>query len=120
MRNQDYRVRIKPIVKLKLALLTLVIISVLSIFLWFFIKSDFYNSADTFEFKSPIAIEPINIRKAGKYPHYDLAKFKLPSGELAEIQVNTEMAVNSKYCFSSVHKNGKFTKYQIVAYKNCI
>jgi hypothetical protein len=120
MRNQNYRVRIKPIVKLKLALLTLFIISVLSIILWFFIKSDFYNSADVIEFKSPIAIEPINIRKAGKYPYYDLAKFKLPSGEFTEIQVNTEMAVVSKYCFSSVYKNGRFTKYQLVAYKNCI
>ena len=120
MRNQNYRVRIKPRVKLKLALLTLVIISALSIILWFFIKSGFYNSVDTFEFKLPLAIEPINIRKAGKYPHFDLAKFKLPSGEFTEIQVNTEMAVNSKYCFSSVYKNGKFIKYQLVAYKNCI
>jgi len=120
MRNQNYRVRIKTIVKLKLALLILVLISVLTIILCFLIKSDFYNSVETFEFKSPIAIEPINIRKAGKYPHYDLAKFKLPSGEFTEIQVNTEMSVNSKYCFSSVHKDGKFTKYQLVAYKNCI
>ncbi|CAH9058222.1 hypothetical protein PSECIP111854_02159 [Pseudoalteromonas sp. CIP111854] len=120
MRNQNYRVRIKPKIKLKLAVLTLVIISALFFLLWLFIKSDFYNSTDIFEFKTPLAIEPINIRKAGKYPHYDLAKFKLPSGEFTEIQVNTEMAVNNKYCFSRVYKNGKFTRYQIVAYKNCI
>jgi len=120
MRNQKYRVKIKPKVKLKLALLTLVIISVLSIILWLFINSDLYNSVNKFEFKSTFAIEPINIRKAGKYPHYNFAKFKLPSGKFTEIQVNTEMAVNSKYCFSSVYKDGKFIKYQLVAYKNCI
>jgi hypothetical protein len=120
MRNQNYRVRIKPKIKLKLALLTVSLISVLSVTLWFVINSDLYKSVDKFEFKSPVSIKPLSIRKAGKYPHYDLAKFKLPSGELSEIQVNTDMAVNSKYCFSSVYKNGKFTKYQLVAYKNCI
>jgi hypothetical protein len=92
----------------------------LSVILWFFINSDFYNSIDKFEFKSPVAIKPLSIRKAGKYPHYDLAKFKLPSGDFSEVQVNTDMAVDSKYCFSSIYKNGKFTKHQLVAYKNCI
>ena len=120
MNNQNYRVRIKPKVKLKLALLALVIISVLFIVLWFFSKTDFYNSVDQFEFKSPFTIEPINIRKVGKYPHSDLARFKLPSGEFKNMLVNTEMAVNSKYCFRSVYKNGEFIKYQIITYKNCI
>jgi len=93
---------------------------VLSVILWFVINSDFYNSSDKFEFKSPVAIKPLSIRKAGKFPHYDFAKFKLPSGEVTEIQVNTDMAVDSKYCFSSVYKNGKFSKYQLVAFKKCI
>jgi len=120
MRNHNYRVIIKPNIKLKLAFLTFSLISVLSVILWFVINSDFYNSSDKFEFKSPVAIKPLSIRKAGKFPHYDFAKFKLPSGEVTEIQVNTDMAVDSKYCFSSVYKNGKFSKYQLVAFKKCI
>lgn len=120
MLYQKYRVRIKSIIKLKLALLTFGSISVLTIVLWFFINSDFYKSVDKFEFKSPITIKPLSVRKVGKYPHYDLAQFKLPSGNFVEIQVNTDMAIDSKYCLNSVYKNGEFFKYQIVAFNNCI
>lgn len=120
MQNQNYRVRIKPKIKLKLAMLTLVIISVLFVTFWFFVNSDLYKSVDKFEFKTAISIKPINIRKAGKYPYYDLAKFKLPTGEISEIEINKEMAVDSKFCFVSVFKNGKFNKYQLVAYNDCI
>ena len=120
MPNQNYRVRIKPHIKLKLALCFFALVAVLSIVLWFFINSNFYNSVDNFEFKQTFTAKPISIRKSGKYHFHDLAMFKMPSGEYKEVKVNANTAVNENYCFSHVYKNGKFIKYQLVTYKNCI
>jgi len=120
MKILNYRVLIKPHIKLKLALCFFALVTVLSVFLWFFINTDFFNSVDKFEFKPTFTAKAISIRQSGKYHFHDLAMFKMPSGEYEEYKVDTEMAVNDNYCFSHVYKNGKFIKYQLVTYRNCI
>jgi len=120
MRNQNYRVRIKPKVKLKIALLVSSLFAALFALLWFFVNTDYFGSADKYEFRSSFAIEPISIRKTGKYPYYEVGRFKLPTGEVSEFQLNEKMTDDSRYCFMRVFKNEKFVRYQLVDYKNCI
>jgi len=97
-----------------------IIISILASFLWWFVHTDYFRRIDTIEFKNPFALKPLSIRKVGKYPHYDSAKFILPSGEVVERQINLALAVGDKFCFSYVYKNKNFIGYQIVNFKHCV